>query len=43
MSISLEELKTLLPYERYSDEELTEALILLEHLAHICIDLEEEI
>jgi hypothetical protein len=43
MSISLEEFKTLLPYERYTDKELAEALILLENLAHICLELEEEI
>lgn len=40
--MTLEEAKEFLPYERYSDEELAEALILLENLANICLELEEE-
>lgn len=40
--MTVEEIKKLLPYPRYSDEELEEAIRLLENLANIYIDLEEE-
>jgi len=41
--MNLDEFKALLPYEKYSDEELTEAFILLENLVGICLELGEEI
>jgi len=41
--MTLEEFKTYIKNDTYSDEQLEEALVELNHLAHICMEYEEEI
>lgn len=40
--MTLEEIKSLVSDDRYSDAELLEALIQLENLVNICLELGEE-